>query len=236
MAFPLYLAMTAGELQSAETLPPRLCYMACHFSAYTMGISNIPTQLPEGSILILNDRMSIQGHDAQVVAEQLTEAAKTLEAEAILLDFQRPVTSEARQITEAIIRNAPLPVAVTLPYAGALTCPVFMPFPPINCRLEDHIAPWKHREIWLEIALDVQRVTVTKNGSINQFFPSWDAPEQGYTDKDLRCHYQTEVTDKAARFTLWRTREDLLELLNDAEKLGIRRAVGLYQELCDFIL
>lgn len=234
MAFPLYLAMTAGELQNAETPPSRLCYMACHFSAYTTGLSNIPHQLPGKSILILNDRISIHGHDAQVVATQLTETANALEAEAILLDFQRPVSSDTQKITEAIIHAAAVPVAVTPPYAADFSCGVFVPSPPVNCRLENHIKPWKHREIWLEVSMDVQEITVTKDGSHSHLLPYWDAPERGHNNKDLHCHYKMEVTHEAATFTLWRTQEDLQDHLAEAEKLGIRRGVGLYQELRNF--
>ena len=34
-----------------------------------------------------------------------------------------------------------------------------------------------------------------------------------------------------AEFTLFRTREDTVDLLEEAEKLGVKLAVGLYQEL-----
>lgn len=236
MAFPLYLAMTAGELQCTKTPPPHLCYMACHFSDYTTGLSNIPDTLPAGSILILNDRVSIHGHDAQRVAQQLLSAAQELEADGILLDLQRPYSDEARLVVEAILSDASLPVAVTPPYAHDLTCPVFLPSPPVNCPLEVHIAPWKDREVWLEAALEVQQITVTKDGSSSQLTPQWDAPEEGLIDSELHCHYHIDSSPKRILFTLWRTGEDLQELLKEAQKLGISRGVGLYQELRDFIL
>ena len=47
----------------------------------------------------------------------------------------------------------------------------------------------------------------------------------------LHCHYTIETNEKAARFTLWRTKEDLEALLEEAEKSGIVGYVGLYQEL-----
>ena len=45
MGLPLYLAMTAAELSAAEALPRKMAYMACHFSLYGTGLSNIPEQL-----------------------------------------------------------------------------------------------------------------------------------------------------------------------------------------------
>lgn len=231
MAFALYLAMTAGEIAAADRLPDRLCYMACHFSAYTTGLSNIPKTLPKGSVLILNDRMSIQGHDPQAVARQLKAAAEELEAEAVLLDFQRPVSEEATAIIGSVIDTLSCPVAVCEGYAKDLPCPVFLPPPPVNCPLKTHIAPWQGRELWLEIALDVQAITVTKNGSCSRSLFPWDAPDQGHVDSALHCHYKADVSDEEAVFTLWRTEEDLRELLTEAADLGICRCVGLYQEL-----
>ena len=71
MALTLYLAMTAAELQNCRQIPEHIAWMACHFSPYSSGISNVPVQLPAGSVLILNDRIPPQGHDPELVARQL---------------------------------------------------------------------------------------------------------------------------------------------------------------------
>lgn len=232
MAFPLYLAMTAAELQGAD-VPPDLCYMAIHFSPYATGLSNIPQQLPPGSILILNDRISIRGHDPKLVANQLAEAVHALDAEAVLLDWERPSTPEAAEIAAQIFSSAPCTVAATPAYAW--DCPVFLPSPPVNTRLETYIAPWAHRKIWLEIGLEVQQFTVTEEGSSCQELPPWNAPREGHRDDKSACHYQIEVSPERALFTLWRDRDDIKKLLAQAETLNIQRAIGLYQQLADFI-
>ena len=77
--------------------------MACHFSAYSTGISNAPECLPKGSVLILNDRMSIQGHDPELVASQLAQLTEKLKPDAILLDFQRRDNAQTSAIVQAVI-------------------------------------------------------------------------------------------------------------------------------------
>ena len=58
-----------------------------------------------------------------------------------------------------------------------------------------------------------------------------EAPEGCHREETLFCHYCVDMEENAARFTLWRTREDLGNLMAEAEKLGVSTAVGLYQEL-----
>ena len=87
MAIPIYLAMTAGEIQSAGRKPERIAWMACHFSPYSSGLINLPDEIPEGSLLILNDRMPIRGHDPDKILNILSERVNTLKASGILLDF-----------------------------------------------------------------------------------------------------------------------------------------------------
>jgi hypothetical protein len=62
-----------AEIQNSPHLPERIAWMACHFSAYGKGISNMPTSLPPGAALILNDRMPPFGHDPATVAKELIQ-------------------------------------------------------------------------------------------------------------------------------------------------------------------
>ena len=234
MALPLYLAMTAAELFCASELPPYCGYMACHFSPYSTGLSNFPPALPEGSVLILNDRTPAHGHDPDLIAQQLSRCVEEHSTCGILLDFQRPGCSEISKIAQAIVHHAPCPVAVSPDYSQQLSCPVFLPPPPLNCLLRDYIAPWQDRELWLEAALDRRQIILTAQGcSI-----STDAPEPTtaypFTDPLLHCHYRIETTQDQAHFLLQRTSDDLNNLLQEAGSLGITKAIGLYQELSPF--
>ena len=76
MVLPLYLAMTAAEIRANTDFPPNIGYMACHFSPYGTGLSNCPAHLPEGSMLILNDRTPVYGHCPERIAQQLMEMAE----------------------------------------------------------------------------------------------------------------------------------------------------------------
>ena len=76
MPIPCYLAMTAAEYARAKELPGRLAWMACHFAPYGTGVVNLPQQLPEGSVLMLNDRIPICGHDPLLVADMLSRSIR----------------------------------------------------------------------------------------------------------------------------------------------------------------
>ena len=46
MAIRQYLAMTAAEMTQAGSLPRHSAWMACHFSPYSTGLTNLPDRLP----------------------------------------------------------------------------------------------------------------------------------------------------------------------------------------------
>ena len=58
-----------------------------------------------------------------------------------------------------------------------------------------------------------------------------DFPTEGFRDEALHCSYRIVRGDSDAQFTLWRSREDLWELLDEAAALGVTATIGLYQEL-----
>lgn len=235
MVLPLYLALTAAEIAYLSPLPDLCAYMACHFSPFTEGISNIPDSLPPGSLLILNDRIPCEHHSAGLVAEQLAAAVERLGCKSVLLDFERPPEAEIHAIVHAIMQVLPCAVAVTEAYASAFSCPVFLPPAPLHTPLAAYLAPWQNREIWLEAALCQERITVTKSGtSFEPIFPTQQL-EGGFHDAKLHCNYHTVVSDDRISFTLFDTRESLKTKLELARSLGVSRAVGLYQELGTFL-
>ena len=166
MAIPLYLAKTSAEFASNSPNTHHLAWMACHFSPYGTGITNVPKALPEDSILILNDRTPVCGHDPEIVADSMAQAAEKLKCRGILMDFQQK--SEESAAIARKIAALPFPVAVTEHYAKELACAVFLSAPPIHKALAEYIAPWKDREIWLEIANSNERITITAKGSTSQ--------------------------------------------------------------------
>lgn len=230
MAIDCYLAMTAAEIASAPSLPRKLGYMACHFSPYSTGLSNLPRQLPPDSLLLLTDRTPICGHDPELIAWQLSDCAKANHCRGILLDFQRAECAETARLVRHLASALPCPMAVSHLYAGQSDCPVLLPPVPPDTLSADHLAPWQGREIWLEASLDSLCITVTPKGT--RFSPAGSDNEPlPHRDDRLHCHYRTEVSPEEVVFTLRRTPEDLASLLEEAEALGVSLTVGLYQEL-----
>ena len=230
MPIPLYLAMTVRELAYCPGLPERVAFMACHFSPYGIGIHNCPGQLPNGAILILNDRIPICGHDPESVAQQLQAAVERTGAEAVLLDLERPGAAQTETIVRAITETLSCPVAVSEYYAKALDCAVFVSVPPPEVPLETHLAPWVGRELWLEAALTCREYTVTKTDSQYVDMPFGERAAEYRTEERLHCRYRITVEEDQAVFTLWRDRECMDSLLKEAATMGVTKAVGLYQQ------
>ena len=227
MAIARYLAMTAEEFASAQALPGRVAWMACHFSPYSASLSNLPEKLPANSLLILNDSTPPSHQNPEFVAKTLETIQKEWDCCAILLDFQRPGCQETRKITEELV-TLDFPVCVSECYARDLECPVFLPPLPLTVPLFDYIRPWKGREIWLDAALSCEQITVTDQGSSVKPTEFIQCP---FSDQELHCHYRIEKKDDSFIFTLQRTKDDLNDLLAEADNMGITAAVGLYQEL-----
>ena len=103
-----------------------------------------------------------------------------------------------------------------------------LPPPKLTCRLADHLAPWKGREIWLEAAMECRSYCITEAGCVSHpgtidHFPFWN--------DELCCRYRIDLSDNAACFTLCRNRDDLSTLLDQAAAFGVTRGIGLWQEL-----
>ena len=230
MAIAPILAMTAAEIRNISILPGKIAWMACHFSPYGTGLSNLPKELPPGSVLIVDDITPPHRHDPVFIAKQLTQCVETLQCSAILLDFQRSGCEKTQTIAKHLVSSLPCPVVVSEFYAGDQSCPVFLSPVPPSTALETHILPWESREIWLEICLEGEILTLTENGCETTPFPYPDPDAAGFTEEKLHCHYKIETNEKSARFTLWRTKEDMENLLEEVETVGISGVVGLYQE------
>lgn len=231
MALPMFLAMTAAEMSGMDSKSKHIAWLSCHFSPYTQGITNLPDSLPQGSMLILDDRFPCQGHSGSLTAGQLAETVKQLDCESLLLDFQRPGNPEIEAVIRQILNDVPCPVAVSEHYAAGLSCPVFLSPAPLHIPLETHLAPWEGREIWLEAALCQEQIIVTETGvQFNPQFPA-EPMDGGFFNEVLCCQHKTEVSENEIRFHLFDTRESLEAKLKKAHSLGVTRAVGLYQEL-----
>lgn len=233
MAIPLFLAMTGAEFDAGMPLPAHTAWLACHFSAHDRGLTGLPPALPEGSLLILDDRISMAGHDPVIITRQLRQAVEDLGCSGLVLDLQRPGMPEAAGLAADLTAALPCPVAVSDLYAKPLDCPVFLSPCPHHIPLSEHLLPWKGRQIWLDLAVDAESILLTKDGAAILPFPPGEVPQNEHQDASLHCHYWMETGENFVRFTLWRTKEDRKVLSLEAERLGITGLVGLYSELSD---
>lgn len=233
MGIRCYLAMTAAEIHNCEQLPENLGWMACHFSSYGTGLSNLPQTLPPGAVIILNDRTPIHGHDPQQIKQQLSNLCQQLSPAGILLDLQRRESTETNELVTELTSGLPCPVGVSEAYAAYCESPVFLSPCPVYIPLEEHLAPWNEREIWLDIAPQAQTVTIDEMGSTPKDVAWTELSDPVFTDEALCCRYHMEVLEDRVLFHLQRDQEKLLAM---AEKLGVTCAVGLYQQLCSDII
>lgn len=202
MVLPLYLAMSALELQPIP-----------HGAFLVLDHTEVP---PPGILPVITDHFPLDGQ----VLDRICQGR-----EAVVLDFEQPPTSERR----AMLRGLPCPCAAPPGYCD--DGPVFLPPAPLRTPLEVYLAPFQGREIWLEAALQQQTITVTARGTtITPPSPSRGLTG-GFYEKHLRCRFTQDFSRDRAVFTLFDTPETLREKLAHAAALGVTRAIGLYGEL-----
>lgn len=228
MALPIYLGMMQGEFRNS--LPEHIAWMSCSFSPSGDGLSHLPQELPPGNLLIVTDQFPPQGHSVQMILRQLTAAVEKNSLCGVVLDFQRPYHRETDEIARAICSSLPCPTALTIPYAKGKDCILFLPPIPVHQSARDYLTPYRGQDIWLETDLEGRKLVVTGQGC--SCLPL-DDPLDGeiFQDDLCRCHYTIAVETDQAVFSLQRTKEDLQLLLQDAERFGVTKALGLYQEL-----
>jgi len=229
MGISHYLVMTAEEIATTDILPEHTAYMACHFSPYGTGLTNIPESLPKNAILILNDRIPFCGHDKALIAKQLAQLMESLSCSRLLLDFERQDTPAA--LAQYLAKTLSFPVGIAADYAVNADCAVFLPPAAPDIALKDYLKPWTGREIWLELSTELLQITVDSQGSHRKHIFSGTQQSWPFKDKSLQCHYRTEVFQDRVDFFLTRTQEDLTELMEAAVSFGVTTAISLYQEV-----
>ena len=127
MAIVPFLAMTAAEMRSCSVFPEKIAWMACHFSPYGTGLSNLPKDLPSGSILMVDDVTPPHGHDPNFIAQQLSHYVEKFQCSWVLMDFQRWNCMETEAIAKYLTEALPCPAALSACYAKDLDYPVFLP-------------------------------------------------------------------------------------------------------------
>lgn len=229
MALPVYLAMTGSEFTSCCPGNYFPAWMACHFSPYSGGLSNFPPTLPQNSLLIINDLIPPNGHNKDVITKQLLQLLDYGRIQKVLLDFQRQKSEELAALTAQIIHTLPCPVGVTWQYADGNECPILVP--PIDPLVasENELKKYNDRELWLELSYSPKTVRVTGKGAVFSDGISSCASAE-HQEASLHCHYKIALQSEAILFSLYRTTDDLLSLLNASQSHNVTCGIGLYQE------
>lgn len=229
MAIPFYLAMTPHQFQSVPYPPRPAAWMGCRFSPDDPGLSDLPEVLPPGSLLMLNDSRPMEGHDHRLILEQLSRTAEEHRCDGVVLDFQRPWNAQTAALVRFLSAKLPSPMAVSEIYAEDTSRSIFLSPATPDVSLASHLAPWSGREIWLDLAPEHRTVIVTESGT---HYAPWEEniDSLGYfRDETLHTHYRIETGD-CLRFPMFRTADDLLAMLSEAEAYSVTKGVGLYRE------
>lgn len=229
MEIPCYLAMTAAEFQNSPNIPSNFAWMACHFSPYGTGLTNLPTQIPDGSILLINDRTPIHGHDGKEVRETVMTVLERNPCRGIALDFQHDPTEEALSICRAL-EDLPCPVYVPPQYLRHNEQPVFLPPPCPLQTVEDYLAEYQNRPILLEVALDAGFLRIQTQGQ--DYFPRGSDAGSPYphADEALAIHYRIETTPDSACFYFRRTLTNVAQIQHRCQDRFDCLFIGLWQE------
>lgn len=231
MNFQCYIAMTAAEYSNCRALPKNTAWMACHFSCYGAGLSNLPPKMQDGSMLIINDKLPPSGHDPVYITEQLLELKESSVFSCILLDFQRESDPETAQIAKHISETMDCPVGISETYAHCSNGPVFINCPPPHCSLFKKLELWKEHELWLEAALETETAMVHRDRCQISLEPFSQGKDSDAVCDELRCRYRILNKAEYAEMILYRDIAQLESMLKDARDSGVTKVIGLYQQL-----
>ena len=223
MAIPGILAMTAEEIRHTAPLPKYPAYFGCYFT--DNGSILMPDRLSPGSGLILDDRSPIPNADHGYLYERIN----ALNPVFLILDFQRPAYTAADKLI-AVLADLPCPVVLPPQYAAKRRCPILLPPIPPHITAEEHLMPWLGREVWLELALDATKITVTAEGSAITAMTHAIAQPNPHKDSMLHCHYKITGQPDAVLFYCYRTLEDVQDLLHSPLPPNVTHTVAMYQE------
>jgi DNA-binding NarL/FixJ family response regulator len=92
-----FLAMTAAEIRNISVFPGKIAWMACHFSPFGLGLSNLPRALPVGSLLMVDDVTPPRRHDPVFIAEQISAVEQSREINVEILRRYLPNESYTTQ-------------------------------------------------------------------------------------------------------------------------------------------
>lgn len=231
MEIPWFPAITQEEIQTLSTLPPHYAWMSCHFDPIGNGISNLPKSLPPDSILILNDQIPYNEHNTEIMIQQLEECIQNWQLHGVLLDLERPVSEELKEIISIMVSSLPCPIACgkNLEIEKLLSV---VEMPPLLENPREYFQ--RKKGAWLELRKQKETYSIDKNGCRLQSGEElYGEISEGLKDTALCVNYRFTVNSENAGLGIWRDRHDRKKIIKYAIESGIDTIIGLYQEFPD---
>lgn len=230
MPISIYEAVTAGDCAGHDA---HVAWMAAHFSVAGTGVSNLPRRLPPGSLLILDDRIPWQNHDAQRICQELLQAVANLACSGILLDLERepcPQTQSFCALLCTCCQQHSIPLA--MPPAYGLSLPTALFLPPLPCwpGPEAVLQPFSGRELWLDAAesgcvAEIGRTSVQISPADPAALQAQAEGQAVFWHDGLCCRYYSSRMGEQIRVALYDTRQTMAQKLDICAKLGVSVAV-----------
>lgn len=210
MDISLYLAQPWGQPKAENT-----AWLLCPFENGFL--------LPEkcDGIFVFTDSTPYNGQSPETL---FGDRLDILQGRPLLvLDFQRK-DPRLKAWVSALEQLLKCPAAAPPEYLGH--GPVFLPPIPPDTLPQAAVEKWKGREIVLDLSPLPTKLTLTKTGCLAT--AAGITAGRYFEDEDLLCAYRLDTLSKEkAEFTLWRRKEQLLEM---AQRLGVQTCIALRQE------
>ncbi len=233
MSIPFFLAISAQEFPFLSELPSNIAWMSVHFSSYGSGLSNLPHNLPKGSLLILDDQTPWEGHSTEVVCREIVESLLENQATGLLLDFERPATPETNLLTTALsqcCREIGVMLGAPLSYATDDAAIFISPLP---CQTPPERLYQKNRKVWLDVSPGAYLIHIGAQGATGQAADQRSFPDGIYpvfTDTELCCSYRSRPNAGGVDILLNHSRESIETMLATLDENAVQLAIGLYRE------
>ncbi len=234
MSIPMFLALTAEEFSQNPSLPCRPAWMSVHFSSKGPGLSNLPPQLPPGSMIILDDHIPWKDHSIESICKDLTEALLRAGVYGLLLDFERQPTEETTLLARAVTECCKeLGVTLGAPANYIFDEDTALFVSPLPCNIPAESLK-SQRKLWLDISPVCHCIKMSKD-------KAWESPatypprsktekHEIHWDDTLLCSYFTESDDDTLKITLFRDTEDAWRLLKRLDPARVQLALGLWRD------
>ena len=240
----LYFVTSPAETSSAAKWGHPLAHMAYGTDRDTLvlTVGALSLTVRSGWMVLTDHRLPDHG-SIPAFAAQVRQECRTRRYEAIMFDFEQPANDRAFEIIEAVSASS-LPFLVPQIYADAFPQAMIMVDSAISGgNLKEHLVELQTRwpnQLCLSLHPLQMRFPLPSNQTVGEIIDAETLKQAlkdhtSYFSHDLGCRYFTQQINGQFFFTLFDDADSLRYKLSLADELGIKTAVGLYQELLPFL-